>query len=83
MAVAIRLMRIGKKGHPHYRIIAVDQRKKRNGAYLDVVGSYNPMVNPPAVDIDQEKVQAWVKKGAVFSEGMTKLMKTQKTVKKD
>ena len=82
MAVAIRLMRIGKKGFPNYRIIAVDQRKKRDGAYLDSLGFYNPLVQPPKLEINQEKFTSWREKGAVLSEGMEKLLKQVKTPKK-
>ena len=74
MAVTIRLMRFGKKGFPNYRIVAVDSRKKRNGAYLDRVGFYNPLTKPASIEIDEKKVTYWLEKGASISEGMRKLL---------
>ena len=68
MAVVLRLMRIGKKGFPFYRIVAVDKRKKRNGAYLDEIGSFNPLSNPESLIIDQNKYNQWLAKGACLSE---------------
>jgi len=74
MAVTIRLMRQGKKGTPHYRIVAVDHRKKRNGAYLDNLGTYNPLTSPAALAIDEKKLSQWLEKGAMVSEGMNKIL---------
>ncbi|MBI3620198.1 30S ribosomal protein S16 [Candidatus Roizmanbacteria bacterium] len=75
MAVALRLMRTGKKSFPNYRIIAVDKRKKRNGAYLEKIGFYNPLTDPATLDIDKIKLEAWLRKGAVVSDGLAKLLK--------
>lgn len=74
-------MRIGKKGFPNYRIVAVDRRKKRNGTYLEKLGFYNPLVNPPILDLDKAKLTSWLTKGALLSEGMRKLI--GKSVRKD
>lgn len=74
MPVTIRLMRFGKRGYATYRIVALDKRKKRDGSYIEKVGTYNPHAETPFV-IDSEKLNAWLKKGAVLSEGMQKLMK--------
>ena len=73
MPATIRLMRIGKKGYPNYRIIVIDKRKKRDGAYLEKLGYYNPMTSPPELTLDYKKFNAWLKKGAVLSEGFKKL----------
>lgn len=73
MAVTIRLMRIGKKGKPNYRIIAIDKRKKQKGAYLENIGHYDPMVNPPKLQFNREKLNYWLEKGATMSEGVKKL----------
>lgn len=67
-------MRIGKKGFPNYRIVTVDKRKKRNGAYLDRVGFYNPLSNPASLELDEKRVMYWLEKGATISEGMSKLL---------
>ena len=75
MAVAIKLMRTGKKGMPSYRIVAIDKRKKRSSNYLDKLGFYNPLTNPAQISLDQVKFDAWVNKGAQLSEGVKKLLK--------
>lgn len=77
MAVAIRLMRFGKRHYPTYRIVALDSRRKRDGAYIEKIGTYNPMVEPVALLIDQEKLAYWTKIGARVSEGVRKLLKNQ------
>jgi small subunit ribosomal protein S16 len=77
MAVAIRLMRFGKRHHPTYRIVALDGRRKRDGSYIQKLGTYNPMVNPVELDIDQEKFDYWAKNGARISEGVRKLLKNR------
>ena len=83
MPVTLRLLRLGKKGNPSYRIVAIDKRKKRNGTYKEIVGFYNPVANPPVLTLDQKKVAYWLDKGALISEGLEKLMKHKKFVKKD
>jgi len=66
-------MRIGTKGRPFYRIVVVDERKKRTGAYIDLIGTYNPLSTPKEIKIDQEKVEAWTKKGAQMSTGFLRI----------
>lgn len=68
-------MRFGKKGHPSYRIVALDKRKKRDGAYLEKVGTYEPMAQPAKILINDERLKYWLSKGAEISEGMRKLLK--------
>jgi small subunit ribosomal protein S16 len=70
----IRLMRIGTKGHPFYRIVVVDERKKRTGAYIDLIGTYNPLSQPKEIKINQEKVDEWTKKGAQMSTGFMRII---------
>lgn len=64
MAVRIRLTRKGRKKQPFYRIVVADSEAPRDGKFLDIVGTYDPMQNPAAVKIDNEKLDAWMKKGA-------------------
>ena len=73
MAAAIKLMRIGKKDYPVYRIVIQDKRQKRNGGYIEKIGFYNPNVKPALVNIDQKKLEDWLSKGAVVSPGVRKL----------
>ncbi len=69
MPVKVRLMRIGTKKQPFYRIVAVDERKKRTGAYLELLGTYNPLTEPKQINLKQDRIDDWVKKGAVLSDG--------------
>lgn len=82
MAVALRLMRLGKKHRPFYRIIAIDKRKKRNSRYIESVGSYNPLSEPAHIEMDWVRFEDWKQKGAVISEGLFKLLKSRKNTKK-
>ena len=64
MPVKIRLQRHGKKGKPFYWIVAADSRSKRDGRYLEKIGTYNPNTNPANVEINQESAINWLEKGA-------------------
>ena len=64
LAVKIRLARHGAKKRPYYRIVVADSRMPRDGRYIEQVGRYNPLTNPKTIEIDLEKVDAWVSKGA-------------------
>ncbi len=77
MAVALRLMRLGKRGKPSYRIIAIDKRKKRDGKYIESIGIYNPLVDPAEIKINKERFNYWKEKGAVVSEGLARLLKSK------
>jgi len=75
--VKIRLTRLGKKGQPVYRIVAIDSRKKRDGAYIENLGSYNPSVTPEEIKIDRKGIEEWVKKGAQISDKVRELMEAK------
>ena len=64
MPVKIRLQRHGKKGKPFYWVVAADARAKRDGRYLEKIGTYNPNTNPATVDINEESAVNWLEKGA-------------------
>jgi len=64
MSVKIRLQRHGKKGKPFYWIIAADARAKRDGKYLDKIGTYNPNENPAVIDLDIDSAVKWLQNGA-------------------
>ena len=74
MAVKIRLMRIGAKGQPSYRVVVMDSRKARGGVTIDILGNYNPLVEPSKFDVDKDKVLLWIKKGAKPSFTVRKLL---------
>jgi small subunit ribosomal protein S16 len=70
----IRLRRVGKKHQPSYRIVVADSRAPRDGAYVEWIGHYDPLYDPPKVTLDQEKAVAWLKKGAQPSEAVQRIL---------
>ena len=74
--LAIRLMRIGAKKKPFYRVVVKEQRTKREGAYLENVGTYEPTRNPAGVNLDLERVEYWIGKGAQPTETVRRLIKS-------
>ncbi|MAH81784.1 MAG: 30S ribosomal protein S16, partial [Flavobacteriaceae bacterium] len=68
MPVRIRLQRHGKKGKPFYWLVAADSRSKRDGRYLEKIGTYNPNVNPAFIDVNMDSALKWLENGAVPSE---------------
>lgn len=64
MPVKIRLQRHGKKGKPFYWIVAADARAKRDGKYLEKIGTYDPNINPAVIDLDVDKAVTWLQNGA-------------------
>lgn len=75
MSVKIRLTRIGKRNDPKYRIVIMEESKKRDGKYIEKIGFYNPVTEPRTFTLDQTKFHKWIKQGAQLSEGMRKLIK--------
>lgn len=65
--VKIRMMRMGSKKRPFYRVLAIDERKQRDGRPLEFLGTYDPRLDPPAVKLDIEAIDGWVGKGAQLS----------------
>ena len=68
-------MRFGKRNSPTYRIVALDKRKKRDGSYIEKIGTYNPMKKIAEFNVQQERLEYWISRGAQVSEGMRKLLK--------
>ncbi|MBI4496086.1 MAG: 30S ribosomal protein S16 [Deltaproteobacteria bacterium] len=64
MAVTIRLTRLGAKKKPFYRVVAADHRSPRDGRFIEVLGTYDPNPDPPAVRLNQERLRDWLKRGA-------------------
>ena len=73
--VKIRLTRVGAKKRPFYRIIAIDERKPRDGRPLEFLGTYDPRPNPENLRIETERVEAWLAKGAKLSPTVRSLMR--------
>ncbi len=74
MAVKMRLMRMGKKKQPMYRVVVIDGRAPRNGRYIEQIGRYEPLADPSLVEIDNEKAAEWLAKGAQPTEAVEKLL---------
>ena len=74
MAVKLRLMRMGKKKQPTYRIVAADSRSPRDGRFIEIVGTYQPRLNPSIVEIDNAKAVRWLSDGAQPTETVQKLL---------
>lgn len=72
--VAIRLRRTGRSRRPSYRVVVADSRAPRDGRFLEIVGHYNPLTEPPTVVINRARVAAWVAKGAQPSNTVKRLM---------
>ena len=77
MAVRIRLTRKGSKKKPFYRLIAADSESPRDGKFLEILGSYDPMKEPARIEIHKEKVDYWLKQGASLSGSARSLLKKQ------
>jgi small subunit ribosomal protein S16 len=74
LAVKIRLARHGAKKAPFYRVVVSDGRARRDGRFIEIVGRYNPRTQPSTVELDLEKVDAWIAKGAQPTEAAGKLI---------
>lgn len=70
----IRLRRVGAKKHPSYRIVVADSRAARDGAFVEQIGHYDPMTDPPTVTLDEEKARAWIVKGAQPTEAVARML---------
>jgi small subunit ribosomal protein S16 len=75
MAVRIRLTRVGSKKNPIYRVVAADSRSPRDGRFLEIIGRYNPQTDPSTIELDEDKVKAWLAKGALPTEAVAKMLK--------
>ena len=74
MAVRLRLMRMGKKKQPTYRVVAADARSPRDGRFIEIVGTYAPRSEPSEISIDSARVVHWLREGAQPSDRVKKLL---------
>ncbi len=82
MAVKLRLKRMGAKQRPFYRIVASDSRSPRDGRFIEVVGTYNPISTPAEVKIDEEKALYWLGHGAQPTDTVRNLLSQTGVLKK-
>ena len=75
--LAIRLMRMGAKKNPSYRVVVKEKLSKRDGAYVENVGFYNPTRNPAEVRLDMERVHYWIERGAQPTDTVRQLIRRQ------
>jgi len=76
MAVKIRLARHGAKKRPYYRVVVADSAARRDGRFVEEVGRYNPCVAPHLVELDMDKVDAWIKNGAQPTDTVARLIES-------
>lgn len=74
MPVRIRLRRMGAKKQPSYRVVVADSRSPRNGRFIETVGLYNPLTNPPTASVNAEKVRYWLSHGAQPTEAVSRIL---------
>jgi small subunit ribosomal protein S16 len=75
VAVKLRLMRMGKKKQPTYRLVAADGRSPRDGRFIEILGTYEPRAEPSVLKIDNDKAVKWLADGAQPTERVAKLLK--------
>jgi small subunit ribosomal protein S16 len=75
----IRLARIGKKKHPFYRVVVTEKTRPRNGRFVEIVGTYDPAKKPATVQLNDERVQYWIAKGAQPSDTVRSFLRNRKT----
>lgn len=72
--VKIRLSRVGRKKRPSYRVVVADARSPRDGAFIETIGHYDPLTDPPTIVINEEKALKWLHQGAQPTETVTRLL---------
>ena len=82
MAVKIRLKRMGSKKSPFYRVVVADSRSPRDGRFIETLGTYNPLLNPAEVSINEELALQWLANGAQPSDTVRNLLSQQGIMKK-
>ncbi len=75
MAVKLRLTRLGAKKNPYYRVVVADSRYPRDGRFIEVIGTYNPMTEPAEIKIDADKAKKWIANGAQPTDTVKALLK--------
>ena len=75
MAVKLRLLRIGAKKRPYFRLVAADSRRARDGKFIEVLGQYHPISKPPLFEVNEERLYYWLKNGSEPSDTVVSLFK--------
>jgi small subunit ribosomal protein S16 len=77
MAVKIRLARMGVKKRPFYRIVITNSTSPRDGKYIEIVGTYNPLPDPAEIKLDEERIKEWIKRGAKPSQTVKSILRKE------
>ncbi len=72
--VKIRLTRVGRKKKPSYRVVVADARAPRDGSFIEIIGHYDPLTDPPTVVVDEERALKWLRQGAQPTEPVARLL---------
>ncbi len=72
--VKLRLTRVGKKKQPSYRLVAADSRKPRDGRFIEILGHYNPMVEPQTLTLKEDRILDWLSKGAQPTDALKRIL---------
>ncbi len=83
MAVKIRLARYGSKKRPFYRVVVADSESPRDGRFIEVVGIYDPLADPPKIELKKDRLVFWMDRGAIPTETVRQLMKKARTTGKE
>ena len=81
IAVKIRLRRMGAKRAPFYRVVVADSRYPRDGRFIEEIGYYDPMKNPPEIKLDTDKAEQWIKNGAQPTDTVKNILKKSGVIK--
>ena len=76
--LTIRLSRIGKKKKPYYRVVVIDRRRPRDGRFVEIVGTYDPLKKPAEIKLDAERIKHWLGRGAQPSDTVRSFIRDQK-----
>lgn len=74
MSVVMRMTRVGAKKNPCYRVVVADSRRSRDGKFIEILGTFNPLTKPEEIKIDSDKAKVWLKNGAVPSDTVRELL---------
>ena len=77
MPVRIRLRRVGKKKQPQYRLVVADSRAPRDGAFIETIGTYNPLTEPATITLKEDRAKEWLAKGAIPSDRAVRILASQ------
>ncbi|MDP7579238.1 MAG: 30S ribosomal protein S16 [SAR202 cluster bacterium] len=78
----MRLKRVGARKQPSYRVVVADSRAARDGRFVEQIGHYNPRTDPATIEIDEERVVMWLRRGAQPSESVARILKSLGTLEK-